>query len=176
MIAKRPLVVAVTGGIASGKSTVTDRLAALGAPVIDADLVSRELVEPGQPALAEIAQRFGPSVIASDGTLDRRRLREVIFGSDEKRRELERVLHPRVRERMRELATAVRADAPYLVLAIPLLAEVGRYDWIDRVVVVDTPREAQVARLVKRDGISPELAESMVAAQATRRQRLALAD
>src|SRR5688572_13909485 len=113
----RPLVVAVTGGIASGKSTVTDRLAALGAPVIDADLVSRELVEPGQPALAEIALRFGPDVIESDGTLDRRRLREIVFASPEKRRELEAVLHPRVRERMREHAARVANDVPYLILA-----------------------------------------------------------
>ena len=170
-----PYVVAVTGGVASGKSAVTDRLAAHGVPVVDADRVARELVEPGEPALAAIVSSFGDGVLGEDGRLDRRLLREIVFSDAVKRRALEAILHPRVERRIRELARAVRG-APYVVLAIPLLAEVGRYDFIDRVVVVDTPAETQVERLVRRDGMTHEQALAMLAAQATREARLAIAD
>jgi dephospho-CoA kinase len=171
---RRPYVVAVTGGVASGKSTVTDHLASLGVPVIDADFVARELVEPGTPALAEIEQAFGRSVIRADGTLDRRAMRARVFDDVAQRRRLESILHPRVEQRMRELVESV--DAPWVVLAIPLLTEVGRYDFIDHVVVVDAPVEAQLERLMKRDGVTPEIARAMVAAQASRAERLAIAD
>lgn len=166
--------VAVTGGIASGKSVVTDRLARLGAPVFDADLVTRELSAPGQPALREIVERFGPSVIAADGSLDRRALRARVFGDDSERRALESILHPRVRERLAGLAAEV--DAPYCVLAIPLLAEGNRYPWIDRVVVVDAPEQVRIRRLMRRDGIDEPLARRMLEAQASRAARLAIAD
>ncbi|HVF34524.1 MAG TPA: dephospho-CoA kinase [Candidatus Saccharimonadia bacterium] len=168
-------VVAVTGGVASGKSVVTDRLASHGAPVIDADLVSRELVEPGGPALAAIVSAFGDGVLGEDGRLDRRMLRAIVFADAGKRHALEAILHPRVERRMRELAQDVR-DTPYVVLAIPLLAEVGRYEFIDRVVVVDAPAATQVERLVRRDGLTREQALAMLAAQATRDARLAIAD
>lgn len=166
--------VAISGGVASGKSTVTSRLEELGVPVFDADIVTRELSAPGQPALREIAARFGPSVIAADGSLDRRALRARIFADESERRALEAILHPRVREQLLRLARAV--EGPYCVLAIPLLAEGNRYPWIDRVVVVDAPDEVRIERLVRRDGIDRELARRMLAAQAPRAARLAIAD
>lgn len=173
---KLPYIVAVTGGVASGKSTVCDRLAAHDVTVIDADRVARELVEPGEPALAEIAARFGPSILTAEGRLDRRAMRERVFASDGARKALEAILHPRVRERMRAHVERVSPNAPYVVLAIPLLAEVGRYPWIDRVIVVDAARATQLARLVARDGVTPALAEAMLAAQVSREARLAVAD
>jgi dephospho-CoA kinase len=167
-------VVAITGGVASGKSTVTDRLALLGAPVFDADAITRELSAPGQPALSEIAERFGPSVLAADGSLDRRALRARIFANDAERRALEAILHPRVRERLAALAGSV--EAPYCVLAIPLLAEGNRYPWIDRVVLVDAPDGVRIERLLQRDHIDEGLARRMLDSQAPRAARLAIAD
>ena len=170
-------VVAVTGGVASGKSAVTRRFEALGVPIIDADLVSRELVEPGQPALAEIATRFGPGVMAAEGALDRRALRELVFAAPGEREALEAILHPRVRAVMRERAMTRTHRAPYVIVAVPLLAESrGDWSWVDRVLVVDVPRAVQLARLVARDGVDAAAAEAMVAAQASREQRLAIAD
>ncbi|HEY6543661.1 MAG TPA: dephospho-CoA kinase [Dokdonella sp.] len=166
--------VALTGGIASGKSAVSDRFGALGVDVIDADLVSRELVAPGGAVLAEIAAAFGPGVLAADGSLDRRAMREIVFADEGRRRRLEGILHPRVRDILRERAHA--GDSAYALLVIPLLLESGQYDWVDRVLVVDVPRELQHARLVARDGITPTLADAMLDAQATRDQRLAIAD
>lgn len=170
----RAYVVAVTGGVASGKSTVCDALAARGVPVIDADQVARELVAPGEPALAEIVAAFGAQALAPDGTLDRAAMRRRIFADETARRRLEAILHPRVRERMAELARAVAA--PYCVLAIPLLAETGRYPFVDCVVVVDVDPAVQRERVMRRDGVGAELAERMIAAQAPRATRLALAD
>jgi len=173
--AGRPYVVAVTGGVASGKSALTEGLAARGAVVIDADVVARELVEPGEPALAEIVEAFGGRVLLDDGRLDRRAMRSIVFADTVARARLEAILHPRVRQRMKERATAAR-NAPYVVLAIPLLAEVGRYDFIDRVVVVDAPPATQLARLLRRDGVTREQALAMIAAQADRASRLAIAE
>lgn len=169
-----PFIVALTGGIASGKSAVADRLAALGAELIDADVVSRELVEPGEPALAEIVDAFGTGMLDAAGALDRRAMREHVFGDASARRHLEVILHPRVRSTLRARALASRA--PYVVLAIPLLVEGSGYDWVDRVLVVDVPRGLQHARLTARDGITPGLADAMLDAQATREQRLQIAD
>lgn len=171
----RPYVVAVTGGVASGKSAVTRRLESHGIPVIDADLVSRELVEPGGPALREIVEAFGPEAVDDAGRLDRRAVRERVFADPAARARLEAILHPRVAARMRERALAHGA-APYVVLAIPLLAEVGRYDFIDRVVVVDAPLESRIERLMRRDGVSRDHALSMIRAQADDAARLAVAD
>jgi len=169
------LAVVVTGGIAAGKTTVTNAFAALGVPIFDADAVSRELVAPGQPALAEIAATFGAGTLASGGELDRRRLRERIFDDEAARRRLEAILHPRVRSELR--ARAAACSAPYCLLAIPLYAESAQtYDWVDRVLVVDVPRAVQLARLMQRDGMTAEFAQRALAAQATRVQRLALAD
>ncbi|MGN6520452.1 MAG: dephospho-CoA kinase [Dokdonella sp.] len=167
--------VALSGGIASGKSAAAERFAALGAHVIDADLVARELVEPGEPALQEIVANFGAGVLTAGGALDRRALRERVFTDAAARRRLEAILHPRVRETLRQ-----RADEPcgsYAMVVVPLLAEnAEQYAWVDRVLVVDVPRETQLARLLARDGISPATAEAMLAAQASREQRLAIAD
>lgn len=175
MVARRAFVVAVTGGIASGKSAVCGRLVELGVPLIDADVVAREVVQPGQPALAEIRAAFGADLIAADGTLDRKRMRAHVFTRPSERKRLEAILHPRIRVRMRELAAMV--DAPYCVLAIPLLVESGgAYEWVDRVVVVDSAPEDQIARLMQRDGVQEALARGMVAAQVSRAERLAIAD
>jgi dephospho-CoA kinase len=167
--------VALTGGVASGKSAAATRFAALGAHVIDADLVARELVERGRPALQEIVAAFGAGVLDAEGVLDRRALRERVFADAISRRRLEGILHPRIRDALRQ-----RASAPcgtYAMIVVPLLAEnAAQYAWVDRVLVVDVPRETQLARLLARDGVSPATAEAMLAAQATREQRLAIAD
>jgi dephospho-CoA kinase len=165
--------IAVTGGIASGKSEVTRRFEARGIEVLDADLIARELVEPGQPALAEIAQRFGPGVIDVAGRLDRRRLREIVFSDALSRKDLETILHPRVRATLRERAS--RATGAFVLLAIPLLVESGDYAWVDRVLVVDVPPEVQIARVMQRDHVERDAAEALLAAQASRAARLARA-
>jgi dephospho-CoA kinase len=169
-----PYIVAVTGGIASGKSAVTARFEQLGVPVIDADLIARELVAPGEVALAEIVRRFGAGVLDGQGCLDRRQLRQRIFSDANARIELEAILHPRIRERMRERALAT--DAPYVVLAIPLLTASSRYPFIDRVLVVDVPETLQIERLTRRDGVDETAARAALAAQIGRGERLALAD
>ena len=167
--------VALTGGIASGKSAVADRFAALGIELIDADLVARELVEPGQPALAELVSRFGPAILTPDGRLDRRRMRERVFADPTARRSLEGILHPLIRDELRRRAH--RTVRTYAMLVVPLLVESGpHYAWVDRVLVVDVSREVQFTRLTARDGIDAALADSMLDAQATRDQRLAIAD
>ncbi len=165
--------VAVTGGIASGKSAVCDRLAALGASVIDADLISRELVEPGQPALRQIEGYFGADVLDQHGALRRRLLRERIFSDQAAREKLEAILHPRVRVLLRERALA--ATGSYAVLAIPLLIEAGHYAWLDRIVAIDVNEATQLERLMLRDGVDGALASAMLQAQASRLQRLAIA-
>lgn len=169
--------VAVTGGVASGKSAATRAFEALGVPVVDADVAARAVVEPGQPALAEVAARFGPAAIGPDGRLDRAAMRERVFADPTARTALEAILHPPIRAWLR--AACAAADGPYAVVAIPLLAEGGgrkTYPWLDRILVVDVPEAVQVARLRARDGADEALARRMVAAQATRAQRLAIAD
>jgi len=167
------LVVALTGGIGSGKSEVARRFAALGAGVIDADVVARELVRPGAPALEEIVSAFGTGVLDASGALDRPAVRALIFRDPQARKQLESILHPRVREVLRRHAE--ETDAVYAMLVIPLFVESGAYGWVDRVLVVDATREDQIARLIARDGVSEELARTIVDAQATREQRLAAA-
>ncbi len=170
-------VVAITGGIASGKSEVSHLFAEHGVAVADADVVARELVEPGQPALREIAARFGPGVVHDDGTLDRAALRQRIFDDASARRDLEAILHPRIRRALHEACDA--ASGAYAVTVIPLLAEGGgrsAYPWLTRILVVDAPRDAQMRRLLGRDGATPEQAERTLAAQASREARLAIAD
>jgi len=169
-----PFTVALTGGIASGKSEAARRFAAIGASVIDADVVAREIVQPGMPALAEIADAFGAQMLDAEGSLERAEMRALIFGDAEARRRLEAILHPRVRAEM--LVRTDAATGPYVLLVIPLLVETAGYDWVDRVVVVDVPREIQLARAIARDRMAPSLAEAMIDAQASREQRLAAAD
>ncbi|WP_313253890.1 dephospho-CoA kinase [Stenotrophomonas acidaminiphila] len=170
-------IVGLTGGIASGKSEVTKRFEGLGIAVADADIAAREVVAPGSPALAQISRRFGSAMLLADGTLDRARLREHVFGNDTERRALEAITHPAIRARVREICEA--ADSPYAIAAVPLLAEAGgraAYPWLDRIVVVDAAEPVRHARLLQRDSIDAALATRMIQAQASRAQRLALAD
>lgn len=169
-----PFRVALTGGIASGKTAVANFFATHGVLVIDTDVIAREVVEPGQPALAAVVEAFGTGVLAADGRLDRPRLRERIFGDAEARRRLEAILHPAIRAEMERQSRA--AGGPYQVLVIPLLVEGGRRDHIDRVLVVDVPEATQIERLVRRDGVSRDQAEAALRAQASRDARLAFAD
>ncbi|EKJ9784841.1 dephospho-CoA kinase [Klebsiella aerogenes] len=166
--------VALTGGIGSGKSTVADEFAHLGVTVIDADIIARQVVEPGTPALLAIAERFGPQMINDDGSLNRRRLRERIFAHSEDKAWLNALLHPLIQQETRRQIQA--STSPYLLWVVPLLVENRLTDKADRVLVVDVPKETQIERTIRRDGVSREHAEHILAAQATREQRLAAAD
>lgn len=170
----RRLRIGLTGGIASGKSAVSARFLALGVPVIDADESARRVVAPATPGLAAVVQRFGDEVLDTDGLLDRRRLRTLIFSAPEERRALESILHPLIRADMENLEKS--AAGPYVVMAIPLLIEGRSYDRIDRILVIDVPTEIQVDRLRARDGSSSNQALAILAAQASREQRLEAAD
>ncbi len=170
-------VVGLTGGIASGKSEVTRRFEALGIVVADADLAARAVVAAGSPALARIAERFGADMLLADGSLDRGRLRAHVFADPAERTALEAITHPAIRARVREICEA--ADSPYAIAAVPLLAEAGgraTYPWLDRIVVVDAPETVRHARLLQRDSIDTALATRMIQAQASRTQRLEMAD
>jgi dephospho-CoA kinase len=172
---RKPFVIALTGGIAAGKSAVARRFEALGIHVHDADVAAREVVAPGTPALAQIEFVFGHDVLNDDGSLDRRAMRERVFADADARRKLEAIVHPRVRTWLQRKVGMDRG--PYCVLAIPLLVENrAEYDWVDRALLVDAPEALQVERLMKRDGVTRAHAESMLAAQSTREQRLAIAD
>ena len=170
------IVIGLTGGVASGKSEVTRRFEALGITVADADLAARAAVEAGSDGLAEVVAAFGPDALAADGTLDRPAMRRRVFADPDARHTLEAIIHPRVRTLLRDACAA--APGPYAIAAIPLLAEGGRdaYPWLQRVLVIDVPVEVQRARLLRRDGIDAALADRMIAAQATRAERLAIAD
>jgi len=171
------LVIGLTGGIATGKSLVSDRFAELGAPVVDADLLAREVVAPGTAGLAAIAAHFGETVLSGDGTLDRAALRERIFADPAERAFLDGCLHPLIRtlsdERLDEAATS---GTPYAVYAVPLLVETGQRARFDRVVVVDVPTSVQLERLMRRDGMDRVGAMRILEAQASREQRLVVAD
>jgi dephospho-CoA kinase len=171
-------VIGLTGGIAAGKTVVADRLAELGAVRIDADRLAREVVEPGTPALAEIARRFGPGVIQADGSLDRAALGTVVFQDPDARRDLEAITHPAVRAlSARRMAEAGEADPDAVVVYdVPLLVESGRVDEFDRIVVVHAPREERIRRLVELRGMPREEAERRIASQASDEDRLAVAD
>lgn len=170
-----PYSIALTGGIASGKSATAQRFTHHGVPVFDADLIARELVTPGQPALAEIVAAFSDDILSTSGVLQRQRLRERVFADAQDRLRLEAILHPRIREAL--LTLARDCTSPYCVLAIPLLIEChDDYLWVDRILTTDVPPEMQIARLTRREGIDPVLAERMIKTQAPRECRLALAD
>lgn len=172
--ASRPLRIGLTGGIASGKSTVASLFADLGIPVIDTDVIAREVVEKGAPALAEIRDAFGDSVFSDDGSLDRQAMRKLVFADAGKRQQLEGILHPRIREAAVVQARAV--TAPYMVIVVPLLVESPMQDFMDRVLVVDCSEDVQLSRLMMRDAENEEQARSMIAAQSGREERLAIAD
>jgi dephospho-CoA kinase len=166
--------IGLTGGIASGKSAVARRFAELGVPVIDADESARIVVAPGSPGLAEVVGKFGENLLTTDGALDRRSLRNLIFSDPCRRRELEALLHPLIRADMEHRASI--ASGPYLVMVIPLLIESGGRGRVDRVLVVDVGEEVQLKRLMERDGSTLEQARSILAAQASRASRLNAAD
>lgn len=169
-----PLRVGLTGGIASGKSLAEKFLAELGVPVLDADQVARDIVAPGTPALSEIAEAFGPSSLTPEGQLDRRAMRERVFADPDARARLEAITHPRIRAAMQQWQQA--QTAPYSVLSLALLSSPAIRALLDKVVLIDAPPQTQLQRLLKRDGISPQLAQQMIAAQADPDSRRASAD
>lgn len=166
--------VGLTGGVASGKSTVSAILDDLGAVIIDADALAREVVAPGTDGLREVVEAFGGDVLTEDGELDRPAMGTIVFADAEKRRVLEAIIHPRVRERGAEIEAAAGPD-DVVVHDIPLLAETGQAEGFDAVIVVDVPTRTQVERMVELRGMTREDAEARVAAQATREERLKIA-
>lgn len=166
--------VGITGGIGSGKTALTDWLAKKGIAIVDADLASRVIVAPGQPALAEIAETFGQEFIKADGQLDRTAVRSLVFTDDNKRQQLEAITHPRIRDELARQMDA--ADSTYVVLSSPLLLESGQSSMVDLSVVVDVPVNAQIERTIARDQNTRELVESIMAAQLDRDTRIARAD
>ncbi len=169
------VVVGLTGGIATGKSSVATLLAARGAVVIDADVLARDVVANGAPLLAEVAQRFGNAILSEDGSLDRAALGRVVFSDPSARRDLEALIHPAVRRRAAELEAAAPSGS-VVVHVIPLLVETGQADRFDLVVVVDADEASQLARVRTRDSLDEPSARARIAAQATREARLAAAD
>jgi dephospho-CoA kinase len=169
-----PFRIGLTGGIASGKSTVADQFAELGVPIIDTDLIAREVVQRGQPALEEIREKFGDSVISADGRLDRAAMRAAVFSNQDARLALEAILHPRI-----SIETKRQADdagGEYQIIVVPLLVESALRDFVDRILVVDCSKEVQIKRLTKRDNESIAQAMRIIAAQASRESRLEIAD
>ena len=168
------LVIGLTGGIGSGKSTVAKMFVTLGVPVIDMDQIARQVVEPGQTALTQITHEFGASILDADGRLNRRKLRELIFESVENRRSLEAILHPLIRqETQRQIS---KLDAAYCIVVIPLLLESNQRSLIDRILVVDVPEALQITRTMQRDHVSTSDVQKILAAQVNRSSRLAAAD
>ena len=168
------LVIGLTGGIASGKSTVGDLFRSLGVSVIDADEAAREVVAPGTPCLTAIRAAFGEAILDADGRLDRARLRERVFADPQARRRLEQIVHPAVRKWMDQ--AEARAPGPYVIRMVPLLVETGQHASVDRVLVVDCDPAIQRARAMSRDNASAASIDAIIAAQASRAQRLAVAD
>jgi dephospho-CoA kinase len=171
---KQPFRIGLTGGIASGKSTIANMFAELGASIIDTDVIAREVVRPGEPAVGEIRERFGDVVIDDTGNLDRAALRKLVFSNDAARLDLERILHPRIGLEARRQAGA--ASGPYQIIVVPLLVGSPLLRFVDRVLVVDCDEETQFQRLLIRDAETAERAHRMLAAQASREARLAIAD
>ncbi|AHM75742.1 dephospho-CoA kinase [Yersinia hibernica] len=167
-------IVALTGGIGSGKSTIANAFANLGVPVVDADIIARQVVEPGMPALADIASRYGETILQTDGTLNRAALRAKIFSEPQEKAWLNSLLHPLIQqETQRQLASI---HGPYVLWVVPLLIENGLHHRANRVLVVDVAPEIQLARTMARDGITRQQAEHILASQVSRQQRLACAD
>ncbi|MGE4800960.1 dephospho-CoA kinase [Yersinia hibernica] len=167
-------IVALTGGIGSGKSTIANAFANLGVPVVDADIIARQVVEPGKPALADIASRYGETILQTDGTLNRAALRAKIFSEPQEKAWLNSLLHPLIQqETQRQLASI---HGPYVLWVVPLLIENGLHHRANRVLVVDVAPEIQLARTMARDGITRQQAGHILASQVSRQQRLACAD
>lgn len=173
-----PVVIGLTGGIGSGKTTVSNEFAALGIKVVDADVIARDVVAPGEPLLAVLAQTFGADILFSDGehkgALNRAALRHIVFADDEKKKRLNSIMHPAIRKRL--LAQLQDANSPYVILSAPLLFENQLDQYCQRVLVVDVPETTQVARTKQRDGVSDAQIKAILRSQWTREQRLAKAD
>jgi dephospho-CoA kinase len=172
--ASPPLLIALTGGIATGKSAVAEFFAKLGVPVLDTDQIARDVVEPGTATLAKLVDAFGAGILDAKGRLDRARMRERVFADPTQRHLLESITHPAIRDELARRSAAI--EDGYQVHVIPLLVESARSGAYDRVLVVDCPQEQQIARLLARDGTSLELARRILAAQASREARLSVAD
>lgn len=168
------LKIGLTGGIGSGKTTIADLFAELNVPVIDADDIAREVVASGSQALEQIRHAFGERLIAADGSLDRIAMRELIFADTEQKRKLEAIVHPKVRQSI--LKRVASLDASYCIICVPLLVESGMVNLVDRVLVVDCPVETQIERVTKRDRLDEKIVRAIIASQATREQRKALAN
>ncbi len=170
-----PPVIALTGGIGSGKSTVASMLGELGACIVDTDAIAHRLTAPGQPGARAIGEQFGAGYLRADGALDRDRMRQLVFSDAAAKKKLEAILHPMIRA---EVNAAVRAaQAPYVVIVVPLLIETGAYrDLARRILVVDCSEQQQLARVIKRNGFTAEAAQAIMASQASRAERLGHAD
>lgn len=168
------LLIALTGGIATGKSAAAELFAQHGVPVLDTDRIARDVVEPGTPVLGRLVEAFGADILDAAGRLDRARMRARVFAEPTQRHLLESITHPAIRDELARRSAAVGGD--YQVHVIPLLVESGRIDAYDRVLVVDCPQEQQISRLLARDGMDLELARRILAAQASREARLSAAD
>lgn len=168
------MVIGLTGGIGSGKTAVSDRFALKGIVVVDADIASRTVVEPGQPALTEISAHFGNDVILENGELNRARLREIVFADPDQRKTLEAITHPRIRD---EIISGIQsAESPYVILASPLLMETDQHQMCDRILLVDVPEDIQLERASARDGVSVKQIRAIMAAQTSREKRRQSAD
>lgn len=168
------LIIGLTGGIGSGKTAASDRFESLGITIVDADIVAREVVEPGQPALKEISDHFGKHLITSEGALDRRKLREIIFSNQTEKQWLEALLHPLIREEI--LNQLSRADSPYAILVSPLLFETNQHQLASRCLLIDVPESVQIERASKRDNSNPEQIKSIIASQMSRTCKIEKAD
>ncbi|WP_330924210.1 dephospho-CoA kinase [Candidatus Sororendozoicomonas aggregata] len=171
---KRHFVVGVTGGIGSGKTAVTNYLASLGVTIVDADIAARAIVEPGQPALDNIASHYGAGILLENGNLNRRKLREIIFDNPAEKQWLEQLLHPEINALLRQ--QLADATSPYVVLVSPLLTETGQHTLCDHILVIDTPEHVQVDRTVARDSTTEEQALKIINSQIQREKRLSFAD
>ena len=173
-VQSRPFLVGLTGGIGSGKTLVSDTFAQLGVDIVDADIIARDVVAPGSEGLSALVEHFGSGIVNASGELNRAALRERVFSNVEEKAWLNACLHPRIRRAMQQAAANVNSS--YGILAVPLLIENDLTGMVDRVTVVDCPEDMQVARAMQRDGSSETIIRSIIASQATREQRLAVAD
>lgn len=169
-----PFTVVLTGGIASGKSTISDKFESLGVPVIDTDVIARSVIEPGTPALRKIVSVFGRDFLNPEGSLDREKMRKLVFANPASRELLESIIHPAIADNVSLQLKEI--DYIYCMLVIPLFAESSDYRWVNRVLLIDVPEEIQVQRVMERDNIDLAKAEAILKAQASRKERLSLAD
>lgn len=170
------LKVGLTGGIGSGKTAVSDRFADLGASVVDTDVLAREVVEPGEPALDELVKHFGEAILDDDGRLDRARLREMVFSDPGKKQRVESILHPAIRQRLQDqLKKLEKEEHPYCIIVVPLLVETDFQQMVDRVLVVEAPRERRTQWVMSRSGMNREQVEAVMDTQASSEARRAVA-